>query len=54
MSIQEFHSKMRSGEQNDALLAALRALQGVEDLTVFTGDDGDSLFGPWSGWPDGS
>ncbi|MCP3997357.1 MAG: hypothetical protein GY722_20215 [bacterium] len=52
MSIQEFHSKMRSGAESDSLFEALRVLQTVEDLTVLTGEDGESLFGPWNTWPE--
>ncbi len=50
MSIQEFHSRMRSGNESDALFEALRRLQAVEDLTVLTGEAGDPM-DPWSPWP---
>ncbi len=50
MSIQEFHSKMRSGTESGALFEALRRLQAVEDLSVLTEEGGDPI-GPWNPWP---
>ncbi len=51
MSIRDFHLKMRADTRDGALFEALRLLQGVEELGVLTGEEGNGLLG-WDTWPD--
>jgi hypothetical protein len=49
MQIQDFHSKLTSGNEPGILFQALRNLSLVEDVqTVF---DGSSIDVDWGAWP---
>jgi hypothetical protein len=49
MSIQDFHSHLTSGTDQDALMGALRALSQLEDITVVTGPPDTPQVG-WGIW----
>lgn len=51
MQIQDFHSKLTSGNEPGILFQALRNLSLVEDVqSIF---DGDSIDVDWGAWPPG-
>jgi hypothetical protein len=47
MSIQDFHSQLTSGNDQDALMGTLRKLSQLEDITDVSGLVEDSGWGIW-------